>query len=146
MKHNDSHGSSSKREDRSTIPSSTAIKPPTGPKSQQKHPQPPPQQPKAQQQQQPPPPLTTSKVDIDPHELERQARNKERLQKELQRREAMEGYKVVPPTTTTTMGKPQRRDSKTQGGAAGRRVNYKFEDELEAGSRVEREREGARWG
>ncbi|KAI4237848.1 MAG: hypothetical protein LQ349_001543 [Xanthoria aureola] len=141
-KHTDSHGSSSKRDDRNPIPSSIAIKPPTGPKSQQKHQQAPPQQPKAQQQQ--PPPPTTSKVDIDPHELERQARNKERLQKELQRREAMEGYKVAP--TTTTMGKPQRRDSKTPGGAAGRRMNYKFEDELEAGNRVEREREGVRWG
>ncbi len=48
----------------------------------------------------------------------------------------MEGYKGSP-------GTKQRRESKTAGG---RRVNYKFEDELEGGSRVEREREGARWG
>ncbi|KAL8752047.1 MAG: hypothetical protein Q9199_006013 [Rusavskia elegans] len=109
VKHNDSHGSSSKREDRNTIPS-TAIKPPTGPKSHQKH-QHSPQQPEAQQ----PQPPVTSKIDIDPHELERQARNKERLQKELQRREAMEGYKVAP-----TM--KQRRESKTHGSGAGRRV------------------------
>ncbi|KAL8685462.1 MAG: hypothetical protein Q9218_007745, partial [Villophora microphyllina] len=47
---------------------------PSGPKSdRQKHSQP-----------------QTTHTEIDPHELERQARNRERLQKELQRREAME--------------------------------------------------------
>ncbi|KAL8769763.1 MAG: hypothetical protein Q9209_004379 [Squamulea sp. 1 TL-2023] len=103
---------------------SSNIKPPTGPKAHQ--------QPKAQQ--------PAAKPDIDPHELERQARNKERLQKELQRREAMEGKGAV--------STKQRGESKTHGGGGGggRRVNYKFEDELEGGSKVEREREGGRWG
>ncbi|KAL8999924.1 MAG: hypothetical protein Q9169_001330 [Polycauliona sp. 2 TL-2023] len=130
-KNNDPHTSASKRDDRNNNPSSTTINAPTGPKSHRQNPlkgqrQQPPQQPQA---------------DIDPHELERQARNKERLQKELQRREAMEGYKSAPPP----QGTKQRRESKNHGGG-GRRVNYKFEDELEGGSRVEREREGARWG
>ncbi|KAL8878663.1 MAG: hypothetical protein Q9198_003576 [Flavoplaca austrocitrina] len=123
-KPNDPHTSSSSKRENHNLTPSTTIKPPTGPKSHQKHHQQPPQQPKALQ------------PDTDPHSLERQARNKERLQKELQRREAMEGYKGAP-------GTKQRRESKTAGG---RRVNYKFEDELEGGSRVEREREGARWG
>ncbi|KAL8735182.1 MAG: hypothetical protein Q9166_001058 [cf. Caloplaca sp. 2 TL-2023] len=105
-------------------------KPPTGPRSQQK-PQP----------QQPPP---APKADIDPHELERQARNKERLQKELQRREAIEGKGA---SSKHPQQQGQRRESKAHGGGGGgRRVSYKFEDELEGGSRVEREREGGRWG
>ncbi|KAL8933178.1 MAG: hypothetical protein Q9216_006487, partial [Gyalolechia sp. 2 TL-2023] len=36
-------------------------------------------------------PTKDADLPIDPHEVERQARNKERMQKELQRREAMEG-------------------------------------------------------
>lgn len=32
------------------------------------------------------------------------------------------------------------------GGALGRRVSYKYEDELEGHERVEREREAGRWG
>ncbi|KAL8906680.1 MAG: hypothetical protein Q9207_001866 [Kuettlingeria erythrocarpa] len=76
---------------------------------------------------------------IDPHELERQARNKERMQKELQRREAMEGKA---PTGPRASGKHQN------GGAAslGRRVSYKYEDDLGGHERVEREREAGRWG
>ncbi|KAL9047075.1 MAG: hypothetical protein Q9214_000256 [Letrouitia sp. 1 TL-2023] len=81
------------------------------------------------------------KPDIDPHELERQARNRERLQKELQRREAMEGK--------GSSGK--RREGKGDGRASGlgRRVSYKYEDEESdeaTASRVEREREAGRWG
>ncbi|KAL9613320.1 MAG: hypothetical protein Q9167_002142 [Letrouitia subvulpina] len=81
------------------------------------------------------------KPDIDPHELERQARNRERLQKELQRREAMEGK--------GSGGK--RREGKIDGRASGlgRRVSYKYEDEESdeaTASRVEREREAGRWG
>ncbi|KAL9592908.1 MAG: hypothetical protein Q9179_006256 [Wetmoreana sp. 5 TL-2023] len=74
-------------------------------------------------------------AEIDPHELERQARNKERMQKELQRREAMEGKG------------PSRKESghKSNGGGLGRRVSYKYEDELE-GHDIEREREAGRWG
>ncbi|KAL8917983.1 MAG: hypothetical protein Q9208_007647 [Pyrenodesmia sp. 3 TL-2023] len=75
----------------------------------------------------------------DPHELERQARNKERMQKELQRREAMEGKAPTGP----------RGSSKHQngGGASlGRRVSYKYEDDLDGNERVEREREAGRWG
>ncbi|KAL8855979.1 MAG: hypothetical protein Q9178_007429 [Gyalolechia marmorata] len=120
-KRTDSHGS--KREDRNSV--SSALKPPTGPKSHQSHQQ--------QSKEQPP-----AIGDIDFHELERQARNKERLQKELQRREAMEGKGA---------STKHKRESKTNGGGAtARRVNYKFEDELEGGNKVEREREEARWG
>ncbi|KAL8948351.1 MAG: hypothetical protein Q9222_005461 [Ikaeria aurantiellina] len=57
-----------------------------------------------------PPPVEKA---IDPHELERQARNKERMMKEMQRREMMD----------------ERSGEGKKGG--GRRVNYKFEDELE---------------
>ena len=78
---------------------------------------------------------------MDHHELEREARNRERLQKELQRREAMEGK--------TPAGK--KRDSLVNGrvGGGGRRVSYKYEDEEtnEArATRVESEREAGRWG
>ena len=76
----------------------------------------------------------------DHHTLEREARNKERLMKELQRREAMEGKG------------PKRRgsgiDSKGAAGI-GRRVSYKYEDEESEearASRVESEREAGRWG
>lgn len=71
---------------------------------------------------------------MDPHELERQARNKERLQKELQRREAMEGK-----------GPQGSKSNGAGGGALGRRVSYKYEDELEGHNRAEREREAGRW-
>lgn len=78
---------------------------------------------------------------IDPHELERQARNKERMQKELQRREAMEGKAPTGPRGSSS--------SKHQNGGAaplGRRVSYKYEDDLDGNERVEREREAGRWG
>ncbi|KAL9060980.1 MAG: hypothetical protein Q9206_000778 [Seirophora lacunosa] len=75
-----------------------------------------------------------SKPAMDPHELERQARNKERLQKELQRREAMEGK-----------GPQGSKSNGAGGGALGRRVSYKYEDELEGHNRAEREREAGRW-
>ena len=78
---------------------------------------------------------------MDHHELEREARNRERLQKELQRREAMEGKAPA--------GK--KRDSLINGRVGGgtRRVSYKYEDEEtnEArATRVESEREAGRWG
>ncbi|KAI4288231.1 MAG: hypothetical protein L6R35_002507 [Caloplaca aegaea] len=76
-----------------------------------------------------------SKPVMDPHELERQARNKERLQKELQRREAMEGKGPRGSKSSNGAG----------GGALGRRVSYKYEDELEGHDRAEREREAGRW-
>ncbi|KAL8870157.1 MAG: hypothetical protein Q9174_003735 [Haloplaca sp. 1 TL-2023] len=93
----------------------STIKPPSGPKGYQ------------------PPP---KEMAIDPHELERQARNKERMQKELQRREAMEGK---------GHSRKESGGHKGGGGGLGRRVSYKYEDELE-GQDGERERERGRWG
>lgn len=83
---------------------------------------------------------SAKKTEMDHHELEREARNRERLLKELQRREAMEGK---PPAG--------KRDSQVNGRVAGggRRVSYKYEDEEtnEArATRVESEREAVRWG
>ncbi|KAL8970948.1 MAG: hypothetical protein Q9183_001285 [Haloplaca sp. 2 TL-2023] len=75
-------------------------------------------------------------MELDPHELERQARNKERMQKELQRREAMEGK---------GHSRKESGGHKGSGGGLGRRVSYKYEDELE-GQDGERERERGRWG
>lgn len=80
------------------------------------------------------------KPETDHHTLEREARNRERLLKELQRREAMEGK--------SSTGK--RRDSKVEvrTGPAVRRVSYKYEDEESSearASRVESEREAGRW-
>ena len=82
----------------------------------------------------------SSKSEIDPHTLEREARNKERLLRELQRREAMEGSGL----------KGKTRDSKldARGGTTVRRVNYKYEDEERNEARasvVESEREASRW-
>lgn len=85
-------------------------------------------------------PPTPTKPEMDHHTMEREARNRERLQKELQRREAMEGKG----------SSHKRRDSKPEirGGAATRRVSYKYEDEESneaRASRVESEREAGRW-
>lgn len=84
--------------------------------------------------------ITPKKPETDHHTLEREARNRERLLKELQRREAMEGK--------GSAGK--RRDSKVEvrTGPAARRVSYKYEDEESSearASRVESEREAGRW-
>ncbi|KAL8813342.1 MAG: hypothetical protein Q9223_007067, partial [Gallowayella weberi] len=70
--------------------SSTSKQPPSGPRSHKPSHHPSLQSLPPQQQQPQPPPPKTPTDEPDPHELERQARNKERLQKELQRREAME--------------------------------------------------------
>ena len=83
--------------------------------------------------QQPP----TPKLDTDPHTLEREARNRERMQKELQRRSAVD----------TQGSGPKRKMSGAVAG--GRRVSYKYEDEESSEartSRVESEREASRWG
>ena len=77
----------------------------------------------------------SKEMELDPHELERQARNKERMQKELQRREAMEGK---------GHSRKESGGHKGSGGGLGRRVSYKYEDELE-GQDGERERERGRW-
>lgn len=96
------------------------------------------QDPKSTQRPTENPNLAAKKPETDPHTLEREARNKERLLKELQRREAMEG----------SAGK--RRDSNIDGrsGPAARRVSYKYEDEESSearATRVESEREAGRW-
>ncbi|KAL4749205.1 hypothetical protein BDW72DRAFT_178831 [Aspergillus terricola var. indicus] len=74
----------------------------------------------------------------DPHTLEREARNRERLLKEQQRREAMQADR-------DTGKSSRRRDSRQE--RAGRRLNYKYDDETDAAraARVEREREAGRW-
>ena len=73
----------------------------------------------------------------DHHTLERDARNRERLLKEMQRRAATEGIG------------PKRKGSGLEGRIGGRKLSYKYEDEEgnEARTeRVEKEREAARWG
>ena len=77
------------------------------------------------------PKASTTKTDKDPHTLEREARDRERLQREMQRR---------------AFGGPKRKASGT-GSQPSRRVSYKYEDEdgLDA-RRVEQEREAGRWG
>lgn len=84
--------------------------------------------------------ITPKKPETDHHTREREARNQERLLKELQRREAMEGK--------GSTGK--RRDSKVEVRTVptARRVSYKYEDEESSearASRVESEREAGRW-
>lgn len=83
-------------------------------------------------------------AEMDHHTMEREARNRERLLKELQRREAMEGKGG---------SNGQRREGgKTSdgrgGGTSSRRMSYKYEDEESneaRASRVEHEREAGRW-
>jgi hypothetical protein len=67
---------------------------------------------------------------IDPHTLEREARNKERMLKEQQRREKA--------------SKLEKGGSRRSVGGSARRVSYKYEDEVQAGL-GEQERESARW-
>lgn len=77
---------------------------------------------------------------IDQHALEREARNRERQMKELQRRAVMEGK-----------GPGKGGDSRVGGRGTGglapgsRRVSVKYEDD-ESIRRVENEREAGRWG
>lgn len=80
-----------------------------------------------------------SEPEKDPHTLEREARNRERLLKEQQRREAMQADR------DTTSKPSRRRDSRQERG--GRRLNYKYDDESDdaRAARVEREREASRW-
>lgn len=83
---------------------------------------------------------TTPKSETDHHTLEREARNRERLLKELQRREAMEGK--------GSGGNRKEGKVESKSGAAARRVSYKYEDEESSearNSRVESEREAGRW-
>ena len=82
------------------------------------------------------------KPEMDHHTMEREARNRERLLKELQRREAMEGKGA----------NGQRREgaktSDGRGGTSSRRMSYKYEDEESneaRASRGEHDREAGRW-
>ncbi|KAF9891646.1 hypothetical protein FE257_003658 [Aspergillus nanangensis] len=79
----------------------------------------------------------------DPITLEREARNRERMLKEQQRREAVQG------DGGSKSGR-SRRDSRQDRStlASGRRFNYKYEDEetnVARAARVEKEREANRW-
>ena len=69
---------------------------------------------------------------VDQHALEREARNRERQMKEIQRRAVMDG-------------KSTGSRSKVNGRHGERRASYKYEDE-DLTSRVEKERESDRWG
>ncbi|EEA27377.1 hypothetical protein TMatcc_004336 [Talaromyces marneffei ATCC 18224] len=71
----------------------------------------------------------------DPHTLEREARNRERLMKEKQRRDAM---------TAERDSKSSRRQHDRET-ASGRRLNYRYEGDDDDMSRVEEEREAGRW-
>ncbi|KAI9702446.1 MAG: hypothetical protein M1836_000926 [Candelina mexicana] len=77
---------------------------------------------------------------IDPHTLEREARNKERLLKEQQRRESLNAERGKKEPGRGAKGREDRK---------GRRVSYKYEDEESDEARalrVENEREAGRWG
>ena len=86
---------------------------------------------KSAERPQQPPRGPSNKTEKDPHTLEREARDRERLQREMQRR---------------AFGAPKKKASGV-GKQSGRRVSYKYEDEdgLDA-RRVEQEREADRWG
>ncbi|OKL60421.1 hypothetical protein UA08_03975 [Talaromyces atroroseus] len=71
----------------------------------------------------------------DPHTLEREARNRERMVKEQQRRDAM---------TTDRDSKSSRRQHE-RNLTGGRRLNYKYEGDDDDMSRIEEEREASRW-
>ncbi|KAF7586839.1 hypothetical protein BBP40_008247 [Aspergillus hancockii] len=84
----------------------------------------------------------TTEPEKDPHTLEREARNRERMLKEQQRREAMHADRDP--------GKPsRRRDSRQERTlTGGRRLSYKYEDDesdAARAARVEKEREASRW-
>ncbi|KLJ08793.1 hypothetical protein EMPG_15761 [Blastomyces silverae] len=77
----------------------------------------------------------------DPHTLEREARDRERLLKEQQRREAMNADR-----DGRSSRRRESRQERTLGG--GRHLSYKYEDEESdqaRAARVELEREAARW-
>ncbi|EAS34473.3 uncharacterized protein CIMG_05497 [Coccidioides immitis RS] len=80
--------------------------------------------------------------DKDPHTLEREARNRERMLKEQQRRQAMNADR--------DSRSSRRLESKLERSLlGGRRLSYKYEDEADdqaRAARVEQEREAARWG
>lgn len=67
----------------------------------------------------------------DPHTLEREARDRERMMREQQRRDAK--------VSSDRDGKSSRRQH------AGRRLNYKYEGDDDDMSRAEEEREASRW-
>lgn len=76
--------------------------------------------------------MRPSEPEKDPHTSEREARNRERLLREQQRRQAMHG---------DIDGKSSRRRDTLSGG---RRLSYKYEDDASE-ARVEKEREANRW-
>lgn len=83
-------------------------------------------------------PTRPAEPEKDPHTLEREARNRERLLKEQQRREAVNADRD---------GKTgRRRDQRPERGLiGGRRLSYRYEDEADDLVRIEREREDGRW-
>ena len=90
-------------------------------------------------------PSKTSSSEKDPHTLEREARNRERMLKEQQRREAVNADR-------DGSGKGSRRwensTKQERGLTGGRRLSYKYEDEESdraRAARIEEEREAVRW-
>jgi hypothetical protein len=62
-----------------------------------------------------------SESEKDPYTLEREARNRERLLREQQNRGSVK---------SSTSKSSHRRDSRQERLVGGRRINYKYEDEL----------------
>jgi hypothetical protein len=113
------------------------------------------------------PSSAVAKVAVDPHTLEREARNRERLLKEQQRRQQLSGSGGGRPERKRGWADASAGDGDGNGsgngdGAAtpselsafrdrrkkGRRMNYKYEDEENdemRARRVEHEREAQRW-
>jgi hypothetical protein len=79
-----------------------------------------------------------SEAEKDPHTLEREARNRERLLKEQQRREAIN-------VDRDGKGGRRREGKHERGLVSGRRLSYKYEDEEDDMARIEQEREAGRW-
>lgn len=98
-------------------------------------------------------PSTTASQELgkDPQTLEREARNRERMLKEQQRREkAMQsGLEAGPGSGGGSSSTSSRRKGPGAGGGnkmmtGGRRVSYRYEDDLRS-AMVENERESNRW-
>ncbi|KAH8690256.1 hypothetical protein BGW36DRAFT_420625 [Talaromyces proteolyticus] len=71
----------------------------------------------------------------DPHTLEREARNRERMMKEQQRRSAI----------TSDRDSKNSRHRQERNLTGGRRLSYRYDDDEDEMNRIEEERESSRW-
>ncbi|TKA65736.1 hypothetical protein B0A49_08724 [Cryomyces minteri] len=147
----------------------TPFRPPTGPKKDRER-----DRRGSQHSQASALPVSASPAAADPHTLEREARNRERMLKEEQRRASLslgkrphssvdESTPIAPgsvnpsknvfdpptgPKADKSAAKSSRRRGEPNGSSKSRRTSYKYEeeekDEVRA-ARVEREREAGRW-